>query len=101
MPSGAKQKPLSKSQLAKELAEKVGITKKQAQAFLEAQAELAYKYAKNGFVIPGIGKLVVRHSKARMGRNPKTGEPIQIPAGKKVKFRVAKAAKDNILGAKK
>jgi DNA-binding protein HU-beta len=51
-------------------------------------------------VLPGIGKLVLVNRKARMGRNPRTGEPMPIPAKRVVKFRVAKAAKDAILGAK-
>jgi DNA-binding protein HU-beta len=94
-------KPLSKSEVAAQLAENVGITKKQAVQFLAAQADLAYKHAKDQFVIPGIGKLVLVNRAARMGRNPATGEQIQIPAKKVLKFRVAKAAKDAILGAKK
>ena len=61
---------------------------------------MAYKEAKNTFTIPGIGKLVLRNRKARMGRNPQTGEAIKIPAKRVVKFRVAKAAKDAILGKK-
>ena len=63
-------------------------------------AEVAYKEAKNTFTLPGIGKLVLVQRKARMGRNPATGEAIKIKAKKVVKFRVAKAAKDAILGAK-
>ena len=62
---------------------------------------LAYKHAKDSFTIPGLGKLVlVNRRKARVGRNPATGETIQIKAKKVVKFRVAKAAKDAILGVK-
>ncbi len=90
---------MSKSQVAAALAEKVEISKKQASAFLEELANLAYKEAKNSFTLPGIGKLVLVNRKARMGRNPATGEQIKIPAKKVVKFRVAKAAKDAILGA--
>ena len=93
-------KPLSKSQIAAALADKVGLTKKQGAEILAALAELAYKNAKNSFTFPGVGKLVLVNRKARMGRNPKTGETIKIPAKKVVKFRVAKAAKDAILGAK-
>src|SRR5690242_14582023 len=92
---------MSKSQIASTLAEQTGINKKQAAAFMEAQANLAYKQAKNSFTIPGVGKLVLVNRKARIGRNPATGQEIQIPAKKVVKFRVAKAAKDAILGAKK
>jgi DNA-binding protein HU-beta len=98
--SMAKAKPMSKTEVAGALAEKVGITKKQATQFLLDLAELAYKQAKNTFVVPGIGKLVLADRKARMGRNPATGQPIQIPAKRVVKFRVAKAAKDAILGKK-
>ena len=92
---------MTKSQIASHLAEKAEISKKQAGAFIEAQAELAYKQAKNSFTIPGIGKLVLVNRKARIGRNPATGQEIQIPAKKVVKFRVAKAAKDAIRGSKK
>ncbi|UCD30392.1 MAG: HU family DNA-binding protein [Planctomycetota bacterium] len=94
----AKSKSLSKSATASALAEKVDIPKKQAVLFLEELADLAYKEAKNSFTLPGLGKLVLVHRKARMGRNPATGEAIKIPAKKVVKFRVAKACKDAILG---
>jgi DNA-binding protein HU-beta len=93
-------KALSKSQIAAEIAEANGISKKQAVAILEQLAELAYKHAKNSFTLPGLGKLVLVNRKARLGRNPATGEQIQIAAKKVVKFRVAKAAKDAILGKK-
>jgi DNA-binding protein HU-beta len=93
-------KALSKSQIAAELAAKNEITKKQAVQILEHLASMAYKNAKNTFTLPGIGKLVLVNRKARIGRNPATGEQIQIPAKRVVKFRVAKAAKDAILGAK-
>jgi DNA-binding protein HU-beta len=93
-------KPLSKSQIAAAISEKVGIAKKQGAEILDLLAELAYKNAKNTFTLPGIGKLVLVNRKARIGRNPATGQEIKIPAKKVVKFRVAKAAKDAILGAK-
>ena len=93
-------KALTKSQVAAAVAEKVGLTKKQGVQTLEALAELAYKNAKNSFTLPGLGKLVLVNRKARMGRNPATGATIKIAAKKVVKFRVAKAAKDAILGKK-
>ena len=93
-------KALTKSQIAAAVAEKVGISKKQAVQTLEVVVDLAYKNAKNSFTIPGLGKLVLVNRKARMGRNPATGEAIKIPAKRVVKFRVAKAAKDAILGKK-
>ena len=93
-------KALSKSQIAAELSAKNEITKKQAVQILEQLAAMAYKNAKNTFTLPGIGKLVLVNRKARIGRNPATGEQINIPAKRVVKFRVAKAAKDAILGSK-
>jgi DNA-binding protein HU-beta len=93
-------KPLTKSQIAAAIAEKAGITKKTAADILVFLAELAYKNAKNTFTLPGVGKLVLVNRKARIGRNPATGQEIKIPAKKVVKFRVAKAAKDAILGTK-
>jgi DNA-binding protein HU-beta len=93
-------KALSKSQIVASLAETVGLTKKQAVQTLEALVALAYKNAKNSFTIPGLGKIVLVNRKARMGRNPATGETIKIAAKRVVKFRVAKAAKDAILGTK-
>ena len=94
-------KALSKSQIAASLAETVDLTKKQAVQILEALVALAYKNAKNSFTIPGLGKIVLVNRKARMGRNPATGATIKIAAKRVVKFRVAKAAKDTILGLKK
>ena len=90
---------MTKSQIVAALAEKTQLSKKQMAGVLEAVATLAYSEAKkNGeFTIPGVGKLVKKQRKARMGRNPATGETIQIPAKTVVKFRVAKAAKDAIL----
>jgi DNA-binding protein HU-beta len=90
-------KAMTKSQVQAALAEAVGVTKKQAGAFLEALVKLACKQAKIGFTIAGLGKLVLVQRKARMGRNPATGEPIQIKAKKALKFRIAKAAKDAVL----
>lgn len=93
----AKAKAMTKSQIVTAVAEQAEITKKQAGAVLEALAALAYKNAKNGFTLPGLGKLVLVNRKARMGRNPATGATIKIAAKKVLKFRVAKAAKDAIL----
>ncbi len=91
-------KALTKSQIADSLAKKGGTTKKAAVQMLETLVSLAYKEAKNSFTVPGLGKLVVVNRKARMGRNPQTGEPIKIPAKRVLKFRVAKACKDAVLG---
>ncbi|PCJ53110.1 MAG: DNA-binding protein [Candidatus Hydrogenedentota bacterium] len=89
-------KPLTKAQVIATLAEKTELSKKQIIDVMNAQMNLAYVEAKNGYTLPGIGKLVVVNRKARMGRNPATGETISIPAKRVLKFRVAKAAKDAI-----
>lgn len=93
-------KSLTKSQIIAGLAEAAETSKKQAAAALDALVQLAYQNAKNAFTLPGLGKLVLVDRKARQGRNPATGEIIQIPAKRVVKFRVAKAAKEAILGKK-
>ncbi len=96
----ADNKPMTKSQLANHIADSAGITKKVAAEILDELANVAYSEARNNqqFTIPGIGKLVLSNRSARMGRNPATGEVIHIPAKTVVKFRVAKACKDSVLG---
>jgi len=97
-------KSLTKSEIAAHLADKVGITKKQVAMLLAAQADLAYRQAKNVFTVPGLGKLKLVDSPARkmiMPFGPNKGQEILIPRRKKVKFSVAQAAKDAILGPKK
>ena len=93
-------KALTKTGLINLLSENVGITKKQAAEALSVLTTTAYGEAKKGFTIPGIGKLVVAKRKARMGRNPATGEAIKIPAKTVLKFRVAKACKDAVIPPK-
>lgn len=90
---------MTKTQTIAALAEKTNLSKAQVSNFMDEIASLAYKEAKNGFPIPGIGKLVLVNRKARMGRNPATGESIHIPAKTVVKFRVAKACKEGVLNA--
>jgi DNA-binding protein HU-beta len=92
---------MTKSQLINFIAEEAEVPRKTAVAMLEALSNVAYKEAKKGFTLPGLGKLVLVNRKARMGRNPATGEAIKIPAKKVLKFRIAKAAKDAIIGIKK
>lgn len=90
-------KMMTKTQIAGHIANKFEITKKQSTEILVELASLAAKQAKNGFVFPGVGKLVVVNRKARMGRNPQTGAEIKIPAKRVLKFRIAKAMKDSVL----
>ena len=87
-------KPLTKAQIITALSEKTDLTKRDVTNVVQELAELAYKQAKVGFTVPGLGKLVVVNRKARKGRNPATGEEIDIPAKRVLKFRIAKAAKD-------
>ena len=96
-------KPLTKSQLVTALSEKLNTSKKEVNNFFDALAEIAYRETKkkDSFVMPGFGKLVKVKRKARKGRNPATGEEIQIKAKTVVKFRVAKACKDAIVPPKK
>ena len=95
-------KPMTKAQILGELADKLEMTKKDVNGFIETLTELAYKETKKkgSFTLPGIGKLVLQKRKARMGRNPQTGEEIKIKAKTVVKFRVAKACKDTIFPPK-
>ena len=88
---------ISKSETLNRLSEKTQLTMKQVGLVLEELAALAYKEARNGFTFPGVGKLVIVDRKARLGRNPATGETIQIPAKRVLKFRIAKQAKDSTL----
>jgi DNA-binding protein HU-beta len=89
---------MTKTQLVRHVAEKVGTNNKTAATFLETLAEIAVKETKkNGlFVLPGLGRLKKVQRKARMGRNPQTGEPIKIAAKTTAKFYLAKAVKDSI-----
>lgn len=91
-------KALTKTEVIAGVAEGAGISKKQAAVALDTLANMAYKGAADGFTVPGLGKLVLVQRQARKGRNPATGQEIMIPAKKVVKFRVAKAAKDAVLG---
>jgi DNA-binding protein HU-beta len=90
-------KSMTKSQVEDHIAKKTGVPKKTVREILTEMAELSYTEAQNAFTIPGIGKLVLVDRKARTGRNPRTGEPVEIPAKKVVKFRLAKACKEAIL----
>jgi len=90
-------KPMTKAQIITTLAEQAGLTKKVVADLMDNLIQLAYKEAKSGFTVPGLGKLVVAKRKARMGRNPATGEAIKIPAKTVCKFRMAKACKDAVL----
>lgn len=99
----AEKKPLSKSQLLSELADKTNLSKKDVDGFLEALTTIAYKEAKSvgKFTLPGFGILKLVQRAARSGRNPATGATIQIPAKTVVKMTLSKACKEAIAGAPK
>lgn len=98
----AEAKKMTQTQLVNEIATATGITKKQAKAAIEKLVEIAVAQTKKVgvFVIPGIGRLKKVERKARMGRNPATGQPIKIPARKTVKLTLSKAIKDAIVPPK-
>jgi DNA-binding protein HU-beta len=94
---------MTKTQLVRSLAEQNELSNKQAAAFLENLADIAVAQTKKTgvFVLPGLGRLKKVQRKARMGRNPQTGEAIKIKAKTTAKFYLAKAAKDAIAPMKK
>jgi len=96
-------KPMTKAQIVSHFAGKFELSKKTASAILDELVALAVSETKKAgaFTLPGVGKLVLSKRKARMGRNPATGEPINIPAKTVVKMRIAKAAKEAITPSKK
>ena len=96
-------KPMTKAQIVSCFAGKFKLSKKTASAIIDEVAALAVSETKKtgSFTLPGIGKLVLSKRKARMGRNPGTGEAIKIPAKTVVKMRIAKACKEAIVPAKK
>jgi DNA-binding protein HU-beta len=96
----AKAKPMTKARIVAALAEQADIPKKTSAAYLQALAEMAYREAKNGFTIPGVGKLVIRKQKARTVRHPQTGQPMEVPERRKLKFLVSKTAREAVLGSK-
>lgn len=99
MPLTKNMAKMTKSQQLTALSEKTGLSKKDVGSVLDELSALAYaEVKKNGeFVVAGFGKLIKVKRKARMGRNPATGEQIKIAAKTVVKFRLAKAAKDAVL----
>lgn len=99
----ADNKRMTQTQLVKMIAESCEVPTKTAKQALACMAEIATREVKkNGvFILPGLGRMVRVERKARVGRNPATGEAIKIPAKKVVKFRIAKSFKDAIVPPKK
>lgn len=99
----AAKKPITKAQIVAHFSKKFDLSKKVANSIIDEMASLAIAETKRAgsFTFPGIGKLVLSKRKARVGRNPATGEPINIPAKTVVKMRIAKACRDAIVPPKK
>lgn len=95
-------KPMTKGQIVGHMADKTGSSKKNVALFFDEQDALAKSELKKAgaFVLPGFGKLVLQKRKARVGRNPATGEEIKIPAKTVVKMRIAKAFKEAVIPPK-
>ena len=93
---------MGKSELFSHFAERFDVKRTQARDFFDELAVLCEKELKRSgeFVLPGMVKLVVQKRKARLGRNPATGEPIKIPAKTVVKARIIKQLKDSVLPKK-
>ena len=91
---------MTKAQLVTKVAEGTGVSRKQIDDVLSSMIDTVVKAVKKGesVKIAGLGIFRLRKLKARVGRNPQTGEPIKIPARKKVGFSVARAFKDSVLG---
>ena len=93
---------MGKSELFAHFAERFEVKRVMAREFFDELAMLSEKELKRSgeFVLPDMVKLVVQKRKARLGRNPATGEPIKIPAKTVVKARIAKKLKDAVLPRK-
>ena len=95
-------KRMSQSEVINHFAEKYGLKRAQVKELFEELSSLATSEVKESgeFVLPGFGKLVLSERKAREGRNPQTGEAIQIPAKTALKFRIGKGLKDSVIPKK-
>jgi DNA-binding protein HU-beta len=102
MATKAGKKRMTQSEVFNHFAEKTGLKRSQVKEFFDELANLATSEVKSGgeFVLPGFGKLVLSERKAREGRNPQTGETIQIPAKTTLKFRLGKSIKDTVVPRK-
>ena len=102
MVTKAGKKRMSQSEVYNHFAEKTGLKRSQVKEIFEELANLASSEVKNNgeFVLPGFGKMVLSQRKAREGRNPQTGETIQIPAKTTLKFRLGKSMKDTVVPKK-
>ena len=102
MPTTTGKKRMSQSEVINHFAEKFDMKRAQVKEIFEELSTLATREVKqNGeFVLPGFGKMVLSQRKAREGRNPQTGETIQIPAKTALKFRLSKSMKDSVVPKK-
>jgi DNA-binding protein HU-beta len=102
MATKAGKKRMSQSEVVNHFAEKFDLKRTQVKEIFEELSNLAANEVKDSgeFVLPGFGKMVLSERKAREGRNPQTGETIQIPAKTALKFRLSKGLKDSVVPKK-
>jgi DNA-binding protein HU-beta len=95
-------KRMTQSEVINHFTEKFGLKRAQTKEIFDELSNLAANEVRSSgeFVLPGFGKLVLSERKAREGRNPATGETIQIPAKTSLKFRVGKTMKDAVVPKK-
>lgn len=93
---GSGRKGMTQSEVVDHFAKARGMKREDVKQFFDELSRLATREVETSgeFVLPGFGKLVKAERKARQGRNPATGEPIQIPAKTALKFRLNKSLKD-------
>ncbi len=95
-------RPMTKAQLVAHLADHCEMPRKDVLKVLDALVETAYREARKegGFSLPGIGKLRVVKTAPRLQRVPNQQEPMRLPAGKRLRFRLSQQAKDAVLGGR-
>jgi DNA-binding protein HU-beta len=102
MATKAGKKRMSQSEVVNHFAERFELKRAQVKEIFEELSNLASREVKESgeFALPGFGKLVLSERKAREGRNPQTGDTIQIPAKTTLKFRLSKSMKDTVVPKK-
>lgn len=95
-------KAVTASALLQAVADHNGMKKNEAKMFVEGYVDVVKAYVMKGakVKIGDIGMVMIRHRKARMGRNPQTGEPVKIKASKKLAFRQSAVMKAQVMGGR-
>ena len=95
-------KAVTASALLQAIADHNGMKKAEAKMFVDGYVDVVKAYVMKGakVKIGDIGMVMIRHRKARMGRNPQTGEPVKIKASKKLAFRQSAVMKAQVMGGR-